>query len=116
VVPWSEFQEQGKRMVQAVAGHVEGSIRYDEAKNCVSVLALLSVYHSLKAAQIDGTARFSMLSDLIERHTDKDGRIDSEDDIAACAAVAYAGMSSTCYVFSVCKSSHTIFIQAVPIR
>ena len=102
-------------MVQAVTGHVEGSIRYDQRKNCMSVLALLSVYHSLKA-QIDGTARSSMLSDLIERNTDKDGLIDSEEDIAACVAVAYAGISSTCYVFSFCNSSYAIFIQAVPIR
>jgi hypothetical protein len=116
VVPWSEFQAQGKGMVQAVTGHVEGSIRYDQTKNCVSVLALLSVYHSLEATQIDGTARSSMLSDLIERNTDKDGRIDSEEDIAACVAVAYAGMSFTCYVFSFCNSSHTILIQAVLIR
>jgi hypothetical protein len=82
----------------------------------MSVLALLSVYHSLKATQIDGTARSSMLSDLIERNTDKDGLIDSEEDIAACVAVAYAGISSTCYVFSFCNSSYAIFIQAVPIR
>ena len=81
-------------MVQAVTGHVEDSICYDETKNCVSVLALLSVYHLLKAIQLDGTARPSMLSDLIERNTDKDGRIDSEEDIAASVAVAYAGMSS----------------------
>jgi len=34
-----------------------------------------------------------MLSDLIDMNTDKDGRIDSEEDIAACAAVTYAGES-----------------------
>ena len=55
-----------------------------------------------------------MLSDLIECNTDRDGRIDSEEDIAACVAVAYAGMFFTCYIF--CNSNHTIFIQAVPIR
>jgi hypothetical protein len=62
------------------------------------------VYNSLTATQIDGTARFSILSDLIERNTDKDGHIDSEDDIAACAAVTYAG-----------ESSHAIFLAATQV-
>jgi hypothetical protein len=35
-----------------------------------------------------------MMSDLIESNTDKDGYINSEDDIAACAAVTYAGEPS----------------------
>jgi hypothetical protein len=41
-----------------------------------------------------------MLSDLIDMNTDKDGRIDSEEDIAACAAVTYAG-----------ESPHAIFFR-----
>jgi len=34
-----------------------------------------------------------MTSDLVEHHTTKDGHIDGEEDIAASAAVAYAGES-----------------------
>lgn len=44
--------------------------------------------------QLDGTARPSMMQELIENHTDKDGRIEGEDDIAACTAVTYGGEPS----------------------
>ena len=43
--------------------------------------------------QLEGTAHSSMTSDLVELFTTKDGRINREDDIAACAAVTYAGES-----------------------
>jgi len=43
--------------------------------------------------QLEGTAHASMARDLVELYT-KDGRIDGENDIAACAAATYAGGSS----------------------
>jgi hypothetical protein len=43
--------------------------------------------------QLEGTAHSSMARDLVELYT-KDGRINGEDDIAACTAATYAGMSS----------------------
>lgn len=43
--------------------------------------------------QLDGTARPSMMRDLVESNTNKDGQIDGEEDIAACAAEVYGGES-----------------------
>ena len=42
-----------------------------------------------------------MTSDLVEHYTTKDGHVDGEDDIAASAAVAYAGESLHSYFLSV---------------
>jgi len=52
-------------------------------------------YDITKRKILDGTARPSMMRDLIESNTDKDGRIDSEHDIAACSSVTYGGGSDT---------------------
>jgi cytochrome P450 len=52
-------------------------------------------YEMTKPKILDGTARPSMMQELIENHTDKDGRIEGEDDIAACTAVTYGGGADT---------------------
>jgi hypothetical protein len=43
-----------------------------------------------------------MTSDLIELYTTRDGAIDNEDDIAASAAILYAGESLQAY-FPQCR-------------
>jgi len=52
-------------------------------------------YQMTKRKISEGTARSSMMTDLIEQYTAKDGHIDGEDDIAASAAIMYAGGSGT---------------------
>jgi hypothetical protein len=56
-------------------------------------MSFVSVHDPLKFSQSEGTARSSMMTDLIEQYTTKDGHIDGEDDIAASAAIMYAGVS-----------------------
>lgn len=55
--------------------------------------------------QHDGTARSSILTDLIESNTRKDGHIEHEEDIAASAAVTYAGGS----LYTVFFKPHDLF-------
>ncbi|KIM73756.1 hypothetical protein PILCRDRAFT_828807, partial [Piloderma croceum F 1598] len=55
---------------------------------------LKSPYEMTKRKVLEGTALSSMARDLIELYT-KEGRIDGEDDIAACTAATYSGGSDT---------------------
>jgi hypothetical protein len=93
MVPWGRFQAQGHGLAQTVPVNVERTISNDETQNRASIMSFVSVHDPLKFSQSEGTARSSMMTDLIEQYTTKDGHIDGEDDIAASAAIMYAGMS-----------------------
>ena len=52
-----------------------------------------------------------MMTDLVEQHTAQDGRIDGEEDIAACAAITYTGRSYYPYnIFHLDTPNLSIFI------
>ena len=80
-------------MAQAVPVNVERSISNDDAQNRASIF-FLSVHGPQIFLQLEGTACSSMMTDLVEQYTTPDGHIDGEDDIAASAAITYAGTSS----------------------
>ncbi|KIM89841.1 hypothetical protein PILCRDRAFT_812637 [Piloderma croceum F 1598] len=72
-----------------------GFKRKAKAWRKLSQAMLNDPYEMTKRKILEGTARSSMTSDLVEHYTTKDGHVDGEDDIAASAAVAYAGGSDT---------------------
>lgn len=81
-------------MVQSVASHAACSIRDDKEEDRQSHSSQdfsTSLKHCMVFVQLDGTARPSMMSELVETHTDKNGQIHEEENIAACTAVTYAG-------------------------
>jgi len=52
-----------------------------------------------------------MMTDLVEQHTAQDGHIDGEEDIAAIAAITYAGRSYYPYnIFHLDVPNLSIFI------
>ena len=101
MVPWGRVQAQGHGLAQTVPVNVERSIPNDEAQNCASIMSFVSVHDPSKISQREGTARSSMVADLVEKYTTQDRHIDGEDDIAASAAITYAGVSL--YVIFVSK-------------
>ena len=93
MVSWGRVQAQGHGLAQVVPINVERSIPNDEAQNGVSIMYFVFVHDPLTFLQREGTARSSMMTDLVEQYTTQDGHIDGEDDIAASVAVTYAGAS-----------------------
>ncbi|KIM77529.1 hypothetical protein PILCRDRAFT_825308 [Piloderma croceum F 1598] len=72
-----------------------GFKRKAKAWRKLSQSMLKDPYQMTKRKILEGTARSSMMTDLVEQHTVQYGCIDGEEDIAACAAITYTGGTDT---------------------